>query len=101
MKPIVKINYLAHKLDRLHGFYCIKTNSNETIIAPVEINVSDQENLYSNVDLIEFSAHGSIHSTARPITVPVYVINNGLHPVTLTVSFLSINLYNDFLYFIF
>jgi hypothetical protein len=96
IKPIVKINYLAHKLDRLHGFYCIKTNSNDTIIVPVEINVSDRENLYSNVDLIEFSAHGLIHSTARPITVPVYVINNGLNPVIITVSLSVID--NKFLF---
>jgi hypothetical protein len=91
MKPIVKINYFAHKLDRLHGFYCIKTNSNDTIIVPVEINVSDRKDLYSNVDLLEFSSHGLIHSTARQITLPVYVINNGLDPVTVTVSFIDEN----------
>lgn len=84
-KPIVKIYYLAHKLDRLHGFYCIKTNSNETIIVPVEINVSDQESIYSNVDIIEFSTNGVVHSSARSVTVPVHVINNGQHPVTVTV----------------
>ena len=87
MRPIMKINYLAHKLDRLHGFYCIKTNRNDTILVPVEINVSDRKSLYSNVDLIEFSGHGLIHSTAKFVTVPVYVINNGLNPVMITVSF--------------
>jgi hypothetical protein len=56
------------------------------IIVPVEINVLDHPNLYSNVDLLEFSSHGLIHSTARPITIPIYVINSGLNPVTITVS---------------
>ncbi|CAF4461293.1 unnamed protein product [Rotaria socialis] len=83
-KPLVKINYLAYKLDRLHGFYCIKTNSNDTIIVPVEINVVNHLNIYSNVDLLELSSDGFIRSTARPITVPVYVINNGITPVTIT-----------------
>ena len=86
MRPIVKLNYFAHKLDRLHGFYCIKTNTNDTIIVPVEINVSDRENLYSNVDFIEFSWHGFVHSSATTLSIPVYVVNNGLHPVTITVS---------------
>jgi len=92
MRPIMKINYFAHKLDRLHGFYCIKTNANDTIIVPVEINVSDRESLYSNVDLIEFSWHSLIHSTAKFLTIPVYVINNGRNPVTITVS-LSLIMY--------
>jgi hypothetical protein len=90
MRPIMKINYFAHKLDRLHGFYCIKTNANDTVIVPVEINVSDRDTLYSNVDLIEFSWHGLIHSTAKFLTVPVYVINNGRNPVTINVSLLII-----------
>ncbi|CAF3323967.1 unnamed protein product [Rotaria sp. Silwood1] len=83
-RSIVKINYFAYKLDRLHGFYCIKTNSNDTIIVPVEINVLNHLNLYSNVDQLEFSPDGLIRSTAKPITIPVYVINNGLIPVTIT-----------------
>ncbi|CAF3551098.1 unnamed protein product [Rotaria sordida] len=82
-KSIIKINYLAYKLDRLHGFYCIKTNSNDTIIVPVEINVSNHLKLYSNVDQLEFSPDGLIRSTAKPVTIPVYVINNGLIPVTI------------------
>ena len=87
-KPIVKINYLAHKLARLHGFYCIKTSSNDTMIVPVEINVSNQENLYSNVDMLEFNPDGLVRTAVRQITIPVYTINNGLYPVTLTVSLL-------------
>lgn len=91
-KSVIKINYLAYKLDRLHGFYCIKTNSNDTIISPVEINVVNQINLYSNVDLLELSPDGYIRSTAKPITVPVYVINNGITPVTITVrTFYKLN----------
>jgi hypothetical protein len=90
IKPIIKINYLAYKLDRLHGFYCIKTNSNDTIVVPVEISVLNQLNLYSNVDILEFSPDGLVRSTAKPISIPVYVINNGIKPVTITVS-LSIN----------
>jgi hypothetical protein len=88
MKPIIKINYLAYKLDRLRGFYCIKTNSNDTIIVPVEISVLNHLNIYSNVDILEFSPDGLIRSTARQITIPVYVINNGITPVTITVSLL-------------
>lgn len=100
-KPIVKIYYLAHKLDRLHGFYCIKTNSNETIIVPVEINVSDQESIYSNVDIIEFSTNGVVHSSARSVTVPVHVINNGQHPVTVTVRSIFFWKFSSFLMNIF
>ncbi|UJR33639.1 hypothetical protein I4U23_021073 [Adineta vaga] len=84
VKPIIKINYFAYNLERLHGFCCIKTNSNDTIIIPVEINVSDQINLYSNVDILEFSSENFIRSTAKPITIPVYVINNRKNPVTIT-----------------
>ncbi|CAF2702202.1 unnamed protein product [Rotaria sp. Silwood2] len=83
-KSIIKIQYFAYKLDRLHGFYCIKTNSNDTIIVPVEINVLNHLNLYSNVDQLEFSPDIFIRSTAKPITIPVYVINNGIIPVTIT-----------------
>ncbi|CAF0749813.1 unnamed protein product [Adineta ricciae] len=84
VKPIIKINYYAYKLERLHGFYCIKTNSNDTIVVPVEINVSDEQSLYSNVDILEFSPENFIRSTARPIRIPIYVINNGKTPVTIT-----------------
>ncbi|CAF3697659.1 unnamed protein product [Adineta steineri] len=83
VKPIIKINYFAYKLERLHGFYCIKTNSNDTIIVPVEINVANHLSLYSNVDLLEFTPDNLIRSTARPVTIPVYVINNGREPVTI------------------
>ncbi len=92
MKPIIKINYFAYKLERLHGFYCIKTNSNDTVIVPVEINVSNHFNLYSNIDILEFAPNSLIRSTARPVTVPVYVINNGINPVTIIVSLLITNL---------
>jgi hypothetical protein len=67
-----------------------KTNSNDTIVVPVEISVLNQLNLYSNVDILEFSPDGLVRSTAKPISIPVYVINNGIKPVTITVS-LSIN----------
>jgi len=86
MKPIIKINYFAYKLERLHGFYCVKTNSNDTVIVPVEINVSNYFNLYSNIDILEFAPNSLIRSTARPVTIPVYVINNGINPVTIIVS---------------
>ena len=86
VKAIIKINYFAYKLERLRGFYCIKTNTNDTIIAPVEINVSNHLSLYSNVDMLEFAPNNLIRSTARLITIPVYVINNGRNPVTIIVS---------------
>ena len=85
-KPIVKIHYLGYKLDRLHGFYCVKTNSNDTIVVPVEINVVNDTSLYSNVDRLEFSPDGLVRSGAKPLTIPVYVVNNGNTPVTITVS---------------
>ena len=85
-KAIAKIHYIANKLDRLHGFYCIKTNLNDTIIVPVEINVDDSVGLYSNVDQLQFSPDGFVQSISKPISVPIYVINNGNQPVTITVS---------------
>ena len=85
-KSIIKINCFAYKLNHLRGFVRIKTNSTDLIIIPVEINVSNRFGLYSNVDLIEFTNERFIRSSVRSITVPIYVFNYGLDPVTITVS---------------
>lgn len=80
---------MAYKTDRLHGFYCIKTNRNDTIIVPVEINVADNLGLYSNVDTLEFTTDGYVRSMDEAITVPIYVTNNGNDPVIISVSKLA------------
>ena len=85
-KLIIKINYFAYKLNRLHGFICIKTNFSENIILPVEINVSNRSGLYSNVDLLEFSKERFLRPINKAIKVPVYAFNHGLDPVMITVS---------------
>ncbi|CAF0885194.1 unnamed protein product [Adineta steineri] len=84
MKSIIKINYFAYKLHRLHGFICIKTNFTELIILPIEINVLNYPGLYSNVDVLEFSTDKFVRSIAAPISIPLYVFNNNLDPVMLT-----------------
>lgn len=86
-KAIIKMNYIAYKLGLLHGFICIKTNSNETVIIPVEINVSNRSGLYSSVDLLTFNADRLIRSVSVPVTIPVYAINNGPNSVIIAVSF--------------
>ncbi|CAF4170376.1 unnamed protein product [Rotaria sp. Silwood2] len=84
IKPIIKINYFAYKLNKLHGYICIKTNLSDIVIIPVEINVLNRSGLYSNVDLLEFTAHRFIHSSVKPITIPVYVFNNDIKPIMIT-----------------
>jgi hypothetical protein len=86
IKPVIKLNYFAYKLNQLQGFVCIKTNFTDLIILPVEINVLDRPGLYSNVDLLEFTTHRFIRSVVQSIIVPIYVFNNGLDPVMITVS---------------
>jgi hypothetical protein len=90
MKSIIKINYFAYKLNRLNAFICIKTNSSENIILPVEINVLNRSGLYSNVDLLEFTTERFIRSINKSIKIPVYVFNHGLNPVMITVSPISL-----------
>lgn len=85
-KPIIKINYFAYKVDKLNGYICIKTNFSDTIIIPVEMNVSNRFGLYTNVDLLEFSTHRLIRSSAQSITIPLYVFNYGLNPIMITVN---------------
>ena len=53
---------------------------------PVEIQVENQQKLYSNVDLLEFSPENIVRSSDTEITIPVYVINPGTQPVTISVS---------------
>ncbi|CAF1175327.1 unnamed protein product [Rotaria sp. Silwood1] len=84
IKSIIKINYFAYKLNKLHAYICIKTNFSDIIIIPVEINVLNRSGLYSNVDLLEFTNHRFILSSNKPITIPVYVFNNGLNPMIIT-----------------
>ncbi|CAF4343186.1 unnamed protein product, partial [Rotaria sordida] len=84
IKPIIKINYFAYKLNKLQGYVCIKTNFSDIIIIPVEINVLNRSGLYSNVDLLEFTDHRFILSSTQPITIPLYVFNNGLNPIMIT-----------------
>ncbi len=86
MKSIIKINYFAYKLNRLNAFICIKTNSSENIILPVEINVLNRSGLYSNVDLLEFTTERFIRSINKSIKIPVYAFNHGRNPVMITVS---------------
>lgn len=85
-KVIAKIHYFAWLLDRLHAFYCIKTTANDTIIVPVEIRVENDLSLYSNVDILEFTPDNLVRSTEEDIVIPIYVINDGMDPVTITVS---------------
>ena len=85
-KSIIKINYFAYKLNRLHGFICIKTNRSENIILPVEINVLNRSGLYSNVDLLEFATERFLRPINKAIRIPVYALNHGLDPVVITVS---------------
>jgi hypothetical protein len=91
-KSIIKINYFAYKLNQLYGFICIKTNFSEKIILPVEINVSNRYGLYSNVDLLEFTTERFIRPINKSIKIPVYVFNNGVNPVMITVSYIPLNL---------
>lgn len=86
MKPIVRLNYIAHKLGLLNGFICVKTNFNDSIIIPVEINVSNRSGLYSYTDLLSFSPDRIVQSISAPITVPVYVTNNGQNGLIISVS---------------
>jgi hypothetical protein len=92
MKPIVKMNYIAHKLGRLHGFICIKSNVNHTIVLPVEILASNRLGLYSFADTLTFTPERFVRSMAATITIPIYVINNGLDTVQITVGHISIGM---------
>ena len=86
VKPIVKINYVAHQPGRLGGFICIKTNLSDKIILPVEILVLKRPGLYSNVDSLKFTNDDLLRSTDAQLTIPIYVINHGPGPLTITVS---------------
>ena len=86
VKPIVKINYVAQQPGRLGGFICVKTNLSDKIILPVEILVLERAGLYSNVDSLKFTDDDLLRSIAKPLTIPIYVINNGPRTATITVS---------------
>lgn len=87
-QSIIKINYLAYKLNQLNGFICIKTNFSERIILPIEINVLNRSGIYSNVDLLEFSNERFLRSVTKSIKIPLYVFNYGDHPVIITVNYI-------------
>ncbi|CAF4379348.1 unnamed protein product, partial [Didymodactylos carnosus] len=84
-KIIMKLNFLARTINKHSAFLCIKTNLNDTIILPIEMEVSNQPGLYTNIDLIEFG-NGVIRSNEEPITIQLYVINNGPKLLTISVS---------------
>ena len=86
VKSVIKIKYWAFELNHFHGFVCIQTNATDFILLPVKINVSNHPRIYSNVDLLEFSANSYIHSTMKPITRPIYIFNNDLDPLLISVS---------------
>jgi hypothetical protein len=69
----------------------MKTNLNHTIVLPVEVNVRNDLQFYSNVHVLEFTSNNLIRSTERSITIPVYMINNGNKTVMITVSSLTKN----------
>lgn len=80
-KPIAKIHYFAQQVSQVNAFIGIRTHLNETIILPVQINVSTRAGLYSNVDLLELNADRSFSSKQ----IPIYAFNYGIDPVTITV----------------
>ena len=84
-KFIVKINYFAHQTSQVLAFICIRTNSNDRIILPVQINVSTRVGLYSNVDLLQLNTDRSFLSSQ----IPVYAFNHGIDPVIITVRNIS------------
>lgn len=86
-KSIVRLNYIAYKMGLLNAFICIKTNSNDTILIPVEINVSNRSGLYSYSHLLSFTPDRILRSISTPIQVPVYVINNRQDPLIISVCF--------------
>ena len=88
-KSIVKINYSALKFDRLIVFICIKTNLLEKIILPIEIHVSNNSGLYSNIDLLELSKERFLRSTNKSIQIPIYALNYGLNSEIITVRLLE------------
>lgn len=53
------------------------------MIVPLEVEVSGVPGLYSPQHILDF---GVLHTQSEPKSIPVFVINNSIKPVEITVS---------------
>lgn len=75
-KPIMRANFLAKSEKNHTAFIRIKTNmsENESVIVPIEVEVSSNPGIYSTVDMIDF---GVLRSNDDSKSMKIEIMNSG------------------------
>lgn len=73
----------AHYDMQLCVQYDVIAGKDDLLIVPLEVEVSADPGLYSPQNLLDF---GVLHSHSYPKSLPIFVINNSIKPIEITVS---------------
>ncbi|XP_038856384.1 transmembrane protein 131 [Salvelinus namaycush] len=80
-KGVMRASFSSRDADNHTAFIRIKTNEDQVIILPVEVEVTSAPGIYSSTEMLDF---GTLRSQDRPKQLNLHLLNSGTKDVLIT-----------------
>ncbi|XP_045553451.1 transmembrane protein 131 isoform X2 [Salmo salar] len=80
-KGVMRASFSSRDADNHTAFIRIKTNEDQVIILPVEVEVTSAPGIYSSTEMLDF---GMLRSQDRPKRLNLLLLNSGVKDVSIT-----------------
>uniref|UniRef100_A0A673WJH2 Transmembrane protein 131 n=1 Tax=Salmo trutta TaxID=8032 RepID=A0A673WJH2_SALTR len=80
-KGVMRASFSSRDADNHTAFIRIKTNEDQVIILPVEVEVTSAPGIYSSTEMLDF---GTLRSQDRPKQLNLLLLNSGTKDVSIT-----------------